>query len=213
MPTKFTEKKTSSSKIATAYHGFYDEQVPSIIFDAIVSVKYSRAIKCAKIGILLMVGFSIAILTMNVLQAISGDIKPSISSEKLAISAHATFAKDTDYHVRVGIDDLNHLENWVSNRLTKQIRIKNLDGIGYTLLGVNLVPDENRIAAAIVYENQQHQRMTLFIRNSPDNLVNEQPKIGRLDKFNWLSWENRLSQHIIVSELDQTELQNVFKFL
>jgi len=211
MPSKFIENKPSSSKIAMAYHGFYDEQVPSVIFDAIVSVKYSRAIKCAKIGALLLTGFLIAVVTTSILQLNSDENIPSISSEQLAISAHATFANDADYPVRVGVDNLDHLEKWVSNRLAKQIKIRKLDEIGFTLLGANLVPDGNRIAAAIVYENKQTQRMTLLIRNSPDTITNEQPKTGRQGEFNWMSWENRLSQQVIVSEVEQTELKSVFE--
>lgn len=213
MPTKLVENKSPSTKIALAYHGFYDEQVPSVIFDAIVSVKYSRAIKCAKIATLLIAGFLLAIVTTNILQGISGDNSPSISSEELAISAHSTFAKDADYPVRVGVNDLAHLEKWVSNRLAKHIQIKKLDDIGYTLLGANLVPDENRIAVAIVYENKHHQRVTLFIRNAADTITNEQPKTGRQGEYNWLSWENWLGQRVVVSEIEQTELQNVYKAL
>lgn len=173
----------------------------------------SRLIKLAKIGLLLLTGFLAAVAIGQLFQEPISENFSKISLQQLAVSSHVTFATDAVYPVHVASDDIDHLARWISYRLDKQVPIKRLDQIGYTLLGGNLVPDGDSVAASIVYENKQQVRMTLLVRLSPHAPSKKRPIKGQRGEFNWLSWENGQGQQVIVSDLNQTELQKIFSAL
>jgi len=207
------DKKSSSLNITNAYQGFLDEPVPSALFDVIVSDKVTRLVKAVKIGLLLLAGFLIAIAIGHVSEEHLNENIETVNLQQLAVSSHATFATDAIYPVHVTGDDIYHLMRWISYRLGKHVKIKQLDSIGYTLLGGNLIPDGNTASASIVYENQHKKRTTLFVRKSHHIEKSQAPQQGQQGEFNWLSWESGQGQQVIVSELDHEELLKMFKAL
>lgn len=211
LATEMIHKKSSSIDLDLAYQGFDEEPVPSAIFDAIVSTKIARVMRYTKIGLLLLTGFLTAIATMHAIRKDTSDLNIAISVEQMAVSSHTTFAKDPAYPVRVGANDVNHLENWITHRLGKNVRVRTLSNVGYTLLGGNIVPDGDRIAAQIVYENQNQERISLFIRHSSGADLNIQARSGRHKEFNWICWYDGNGQQVIVSEVDQSQLRKVFE--
>jgi len=196
--------------VTKAYQGFIDEPVPSIIFDAIVSDKRYRLFKIVSMGLLLITGFLVAMAIEHIIQKNTEKEIPTLNLEQMALSAHATFATDAVYPVRVGVENMDHLTRWLSYRIGQKIHIQNLIDSGYQVLGANLVPDGDHVAASIVYENTQKNRISLIIRKSAHAAKSEQPRKDAHGQLNWISWHDSRAEHVIVGEIGQSELQHVY---
>jgi len=212
MPNTLIKKKLSPINIAQAYQGFLEEPVPSHIFDAVVSGKANRIFNIAKIGLLLVAGFVLSMAIGLINNDEINSLESSINIEQLAVSSHITFAKDAVYPVRVGNNDLDHLRRWLSYRLGQQVQIQSLGNVGYSLLGGNIVPDGDGVSAMIVYENAQGVKLSLFIRNA--QFANDlEQSTGIIDNYNWTAWDNGQTHSVLVSEIENTGLQQLMSVL
>ncbi|MGZ5146698.1 MAG: anti-sigma factor family protein, partial [Burkholderiales bacterium] len=59
-----------------------------------------------------------------------------------AAVAHAVYSPEVRHPVEVGADQEAHLIAWLSKRLGTQLRIPQLNGLGYSLVGGRLLPGE-----------------------------------------------------------------------
>jgi len=166
-----------------------------------------------KVGTLLLAGAMLASAVWFFIGTNTDKTAIGTSTQAIAVSSHAAFAKDAVYPVRVGIEDLGHLNNWLSYRLGKRLNVNTLENIGYQLLGGNVVPDNGRVSASIVYEGPQNTRVSLFIQNASGTNSKQSVDHGVQGRFNWLSWGSVGRQFVLVSELDKTELVKVQKAL
>jgi len=198
--------------ISLAYQGFVEEPVPSELFDAIVSGKMHRVLSWVKSILLLGLGALVALLILHTYNKQEFK-KNTIIAAHMALSAHNTFAQDAVYPVHVDAKDTGHLTNWLSYRMGKQLSIKNIEHIGYTLLGANIVPDEHLTSASVIYEDNEKTRVSVFTRfatlENPERMVTQ----GTDNKLNWIARYSLDDQVVIVGELEHTELDKVFNEL
>ena len=107
-----------------------------------------------------------------------------------ATFAHTLFTPERQYAVEIPGTHQQQLAAWLSERMHWQIRIPDLTEQGLQLVGGRLLPSTNRMAAQFMYETQDGQRMTLYIRrvNSQDQSLSFhfEEKDG-LAVFYWLS--------------------------
>lgn len=68
--------------------------------------------------------------------------------------------------VEVGADQEAHLVAWLSKRLGTALKIPQLGGIGYSLVGGRLLPGEQGPVAQFMYQDAQGQRLTLYVRTN-----------------------------------------------
>lgn len=80
-----------------------------------------------------------------------------------AISAHVVYTPEIKHPVEVTADQEGHLVKWLSNRLKQQIKIPDLNPLGYALVGGRLLPAGDGPAAQFMYENEKGERLTLYI--------------------------------------------------
>jgi anti-sigma factor RsiW len=79
-----------------------------------------------------------------------------------ALAAYRTFAVEVRHPVEVPASDEAHLVQWLSKRLDYKLRIPDLTGEGFRLLGGRLLAGEDGPAALLLYENAAGERVSLY---------------------------------------------------
>ncbi|QJP15887.1 anti-sigma factor [Starkeya sp. ORNL1] len=83
---------------------------------------------------------------------------------QLAVAAHRLFVSDAAHPVEVGAERGDHLANWISTRLNHVLPVPDLSANGFRLIGGRILPGGEDAAAQIMYEDAQHQRLTIYIK-------------------------------------------------
>ena len=65
-------------------------------------------------------------------------------------------------------DQEAHLVAWLSKRLGTQLKIPQLSGLGFNLVGGRLLPGDQGPVAQFMYQDAQGQRLTLYVRTNRD---------------------------------------------
>lgn len=86
---------------------------------------------------------------------------PFVSS---ALGAQAVYAPDVRHPVEVTAADERQLAHWLSQRTGMTVKFAKV--AGWSLLGGRLLPDGTEIAALLMYEDQNGQRVSLLQRRS-----------------------------------------------
>jgi anti-sigma factor RsiW len=86
-----------------------------------------------------------------------------------AAVAHAVYSPEVRHPVEVGADQEAHLIAWLSKRLGTQLRIPQLNGLGYSLVGGRLLPGEQGPVAQLMYQEPGGQRLTLYVRTNGEH--------------------------------------------
>jgi anti-sigma factor RsiW len=81
-----------------------------------------------------------------------------------AIAAYRTFSVEVRHPVEVDAGQEAHLVQWLSKRLGRPLVIPNLAAAGFHLIGGRLLPAEDGPAAQFMYENDNAERVTLYLR-------------------------------------------------
>jgi anti-sigma factor RsiW len=83
-----------------------------------------------------------------------------------AAVAHAVYSPEVRHPVEVGADQEAHLIAWLSKRLGADLRIPQLNALGYSLVGGRLLPGDQAPAAQFMYQDARGQRLTLYVRTN-----------------------------------------------
>ncbi|MBI1779346.1 MAG: anti-sigma factor [Proteobacteria bacterium] len=86
-----------------------------------------------------------------------------------AVDAHRLFVAEVRHPVEVAANEEEHLVAWLSKRLGQPLKVPRLASYGFQLVGGRLLPSDGQPAAQFMYENASGQRLTLYLRASPDN--------------------------------------------
>jgi anti-sigma factor RsiW len=82
-----------------------------------------------------------------------------------AAFAHALYTPERRHAVEVNASEEAHLVKWLSKRLDAPLTAPDLRPLGYALVGGRMLPDDRgRPAAQFMYEDDQGERLTLYIR-------------------------------------------------
>ena len=84
-----------------------------------------------------------------------------------AVSAHVVFTKERRHAVEAKAEE-KHLVRWLSKRVGRTLNPPNLNAAGYKLVGGRLVSDHGRPAAQFMFQTKDRKRLTLYVRNAPD---------------------------------------------
>jgi anti-sigma factor RsiW len=77
--------------------------------------------------------------------------------------AYAVYVPEKRHPVEVAATEQEHLVQWLSKRLGKPLKVPQLDAQGFELVGGRLLPGESGARAQFMFQNQQSQRVTLYI--------------------------------------------------
>jgi anti-sigma factor RsiW len=81
-----------------------------------------------------------------------------------AITAYRTYSVEVRHPVEVDAGQEAHLVQWLSKRLGRQLVVPDLASAGFRLMGGRLLPAEDGPAAQFMYENDNAERVTLYLR-------------------------------------------------
>lgn len=85
-----------------------------------------------------------------------------------ALIAHVVYAPEVRHPVEVEAAQQEHLVQWLSKRLGRPLRIPQLSGEGFELVGGRLLPGEHGARAQFMYQSAAGERLTLYIGALPD---------------------------------------------
>jgi anti-sigma factor RsiW len=77
--------------------------------------------------------------------------------------AHAVYAPEVRHPVEVEAAQQEHLVQWLSRRLNRPLKVPQLGGQGYELVGGRLLPGERGARAQFMYQNAAGERITLYV--------------------------------------------------
>ncbi|MDB5958328.1 anti-sigma factor [Ramlibacter sp.] len=81
-----------------------------------------------------------------------------------ATAAYAVYLPEVRHPVEVEATQQQHLVQWLSKRLNRQLKVPNLAAAGYELVGGRLLPGDNsRARAQFMFQNAAGERVTLYI--------------------------------------------------
>lgn len=120
------------------------------------------------------------------------DIADNIHNDLIqpATFAHVIFAPERQNAVAINAGHQKQLAARLSHRMHWPIRIPDLEKQGLRLVGGQLLPSTNRMAAQFMYETENSQRMTLYIRRinlESDSIHFHFEEKNGLSVFYWLS--------------------------
>jgi anti-sigma factor RsiW len=96
--------------------------------------------------------------------AASRSVTPAaVAFARQAVSAHAVYMPEVRHPVEVEAAQQQHLVQWLSKRLNRQLKVPNLTGTGYELVGGRLLPGDNGARAQFMFQNAGGERITLYV--------------------------------------------------
>lgn len=81
-----------------------------------------------------------------------------------ATAAYRTFVVEVAHPVEVGVQQEQHLLQWLSKRLGRKLVAPDLSGFGYRLMGGRLLPGGSGAAAQLMYDDASGRRLTIYVR-------------------------------------------------
>jgi anti-sigma factor RsiW len=106
-----------------------------------------------------------------------------------AHAAYLIYASEVRHPVEVAAADEAHLAAWLGKRLSRtSLKVPDLTGLGFHLVGGRLVPVEGQAGALFMYEDQKGQRLTLLVGRNDSNRQTSFRFAGNgpVDTFYWI---------------------------
>lgn len=89
--------------------------------------------------------------------------RPLADFGRQAVVAHVVFSPEVRHPVEVPAAQQDHLVQWLSRRLGRPLKVPDLTGHGYELVGGRLLPGEQGARAQFMYQNAKAERITLYV--------------------------------------------------
>jgi anti-sigma factor RsiW len=125
----------------------------------------SRWWMAAAAAILLAVGGAAGYVAGTAGIGLKDDAQDQLAEE--AIAAHVIYAAEKRHAVDVPASDKDHMETWLSNRIGLKLVTPDLAPEGFHLIGGRLLPAGQNKAAMLLYEDQDGNRLSMFITAEP----------------------------------------------
>lgn len=90
-------------------------------------------------------------------------LTPARSFAHQASLAHVVYAPEVRHPVEVPAAQQEHLVQWLSKRLGRPLKVPQLSGYGYELVGGRLLPGEEGARAQFMFQNAAGERVTLYL--------------------------------------------------
>ncbi|MFZ5709359.1 MAG: anti-sigma factor family protein, partial [Pseudomonadota bacterium] len=84
-----------------------------------------------------------------------------------ALLAHRTFAPEVTHPVEMSAADPERLAAWLGRRVGRPLTLPDFSPEGFRLVGGRILPDPDGPAAALMYEDSQGRRVTLYLAPEP----------------------------------------------
>ena len=123
-----------------------------------------------------------------------------------AVVAHAVYTPEKLHPVEVSATQEEHLVKWLSKRMGHALTVPQLNSQGYQLVGGRLLPGTTKPAAQLMYQNQQGQRLTLYVSSEQYNNQETAFRYATQGNINVFYWIDGPYGYALSAELNKTEL-------
>ena len=89
--------------------------------------------------------------------------RPLSEFGRQAVLAHAVYSPEVRHPVEVPAAQQEHLVQWLSKRLGRNLKVPDLTAQGYELVGGRLLPGAQGARAQFMYQNAKAERITLYV--------------------------------------------------
>jgi anti-sigma factor RsiW len=89
--------------------------------------------------------------------------RPVVEFGHQAVVAHVVFSPEVRHPVEVTAAQQDHLVQWLSKRLGRPLKVPDLTGQGYELVGGRLLSGGQGPRAQFMYQNPKGERLTLYV--------------------------------------------------
>lgn len=131
--------------------------------------------------------------------------QPALMAERAAV-AHVVFAAEVLHPVEVTSEQENHLVQWLSKRLGRELHTPDFGAYGYQLIGGRLLPGDKGPAAQFMYQNPHGARLTLYVsvpgKDTPPTAFRYEEEAGT----HVLYWVDRDLGFALAGEPDRARL-------
>jgi anti-sigma factor RsiW len=125
-----------------------------------------------------------------------------------ALDAHRLYVVEVRHPVEVPGSEQEHLAQWLSKRLDKELRVPNLESIGLKLVGGRLLPGPSGGATAFyMYEGPSGERFTIFC--TPSNAPLAAMRFKAADRFAAFYWVERSIAYVVAGPAERSRLDQV----
>lgn len=191
--------RAQGAQLHRAFDVVLDEPVPARLTPPAPRAPLRAAALLAWLALGVVIGY-----------AVRGALAPPESAPaplaRQAAIAHAVYAPEQRHPVEVGADQEAHLVAWLSKRLGAPLRVPQLGAAGYALVGGRLLPGESGPVAQFMYQRDNGQRLTLYLRRAaPDagQSAFRHAQEGAIGVFYWIDdgWGYALSGELAREQL------------
>lgn len=165
----------------------------------VVVIRSAAAIFFIFIGGLLSLSLQSVFQTKETVTVVAELVQP-------AVNAHKVFSPEVLHPVEVKADQQKHLLAWLSKRLEADIHAPDLARFGYTLIGGRLLPSTNKPAAQFMYEANNGQRISLYIRNNAWSHQSPVFKYIQQNNVSMFYWIDGTMGYALAGEIDKPGL-------
>jgi anti-sigma factor RsiW len=123
-----------------------------------------------------------------------------------AAVAHVVYTPEVRHPVEVTADQQTHLVAWLTKRLGVTVRAPVLSGEGYELMGGRLLPSDRGPAAHFMYQDSSGERLTLYLRATPDNKEVAAFRFTHDDGVGVFYWIDRGVGYALAGQLERERL-------
>ncbi|CDZ47587.1 anti-sigma factor family protein [Neorhizobium galegae] len=109
-----------------------------------------------------------------------------------ARNAFLVYASEVRHPVEVFANEETHLANWLGKRLSiANLKVPNLQGQGFKLVGGRLLPVGGKPGALFMYEDQTGQRLTVLVGRNKENRTTSFrfASASTVETFYWIDGE------------------------
>lgn len=115
---------------------------------------------------------------------------PARFAQQAAV-AHAVYQPEQRHPVEVEAAQQAHLLQWLSKRLGRPLKLPQLAGLGYELVGGRLLPGDSGARAQFMYQDAAGERITLYLGAIDDKAASAETAFrfsseGPVPSFYWV---------------------------
>ncbi len=127
-----------------------------------------------------------------------------------ALIAHEVFSVEVKHPFEVAANEQDHLQKWLSKRVGAEFKIPDLNTDGFALLGGRLLAGENSPAGQLMYEAEDKQRLTVFIRANDDG-KDEALRLEENGQFITCYWRDGKLAMAVTGEMARDDMMALAK--
>jgi anti-sigma factor RsiW len=126
-----------------------------------------------------------------------------------AALTHALYAADANRPVEIWAAEEQRMVSWLSKRLGFQLHAPDLSSIGFSLVGGRLVAGNEKPGALFMYENADHQRISLLVRKDDSPTGETAFRYAFEDGVGVFYWIDDACGYAISGRIDRGQLLSI----